>query len=918
MTWNDLSMSEKAAMIKVAVQNGIYKLDDVRNAYNEYAKGGPLSDKDYYAIMEKVAKENWQTWGDSSEEAALTRILNDNSFNYRDYYNENPFSRANADTHWTDKYKTAYHPTFGKESKYSGKQSEYNPLGIKGGTWGDHSYTLSEDQVNNDWDVRNIAEYLTYAENNGVSLRYPKGELPVFDGVPWGGVLPTVKITPHKSNQHNTYPGGGGLDSRWKKVKLQASSDIMHYLSNNVAPADERDIYPMPPYTPSTYDDTAEGMAQATYLLNRDDQHEAFLNKGYVQGLQGDYGLVNKAATATNKRRGEIIPVFMTQPNEVDRDDLIHISNRLYQDEKAEDIVFNDPKRRLVNAESYPVALYIGTDGKPYGKGWDLNDYGLYDGQPDNYHYGWRNIGAKALDLIGSPTVVTTGYGRVYPTKEQDAYARKHGLRWSDNTESYYGSAPEVVITPTSSHALGGKLFDIGGSVVDNANSQYYTVPIEDATDMYLHDVQAWNDLPQITITPNGYSVQNPAPEARYFKHTSNGSVPVFTSTKDWQNYWGRKGKDYMNNAMEKTGGLGLGLTGLAVAPAIGSAFAGMGDAVMMAGDRVVTNPYFNAALTSSGVADAGNKIVHGQVGNSLLQDALTALEFAPLGNMMMKAKGGYGFLEGVNETWKDVEKAHPIVGQAPRYVMGKFKYGFDAQLPQLIRRTENPLSSPSAFSRQVYWTNPNPRFAHLDLTPSPVITNMTTDQSVLSHGIDSWEGFDYNILPGKYLLGKHVISTKPMDTFTFGDVWKVPKKAVTTISGKNPDSSLHSLYTTALDNKESKDLYEQALQAEAEKVLKHPTAKDYQFMDYVFRPQYTSDVVDKAALNGKSMKEVFPEDLPITLREVISNTTARNHLFNDKLWHNVYYDPIPDVEARFRDEHGIELINILKKQRPK
>lgn len=40
--WNALSMKEKAAMMKVAVQNGIYNLDDIRQAYNEYAEGGPL------------------------------------------------------------------------------------------------------------------------------------------------------------------------------------------------------------------------------------------------------------------------------------------------------------------------------------------------------------------------------------------------------------------------------------------------------------------------------------------------------------------------------------------------------------------------------------------------------------------------------------------------------------------------------------------------------------------------------------------------------------------------------------------------------------------------------------------------------------------------------------------------------------
>ena len=40
--WDALSLREKSEMMKVAVQNGIYNLDDIRKAYNEYAEGGPL------------------------------------------------------------------------------------------------------------------------------------------------------------------------------------------------------------------------------------------------------------------------------------------------------------------------------------------------------------------------------------------------------------------------------------------------------------------------------------------------------------------------------------------------------------------------------------------------------------------------------------------------------------------------------------------------------------------------------------------------------------------------------------------------------------------------------------------------------------------------------------------------------------
>lgn len=133
--WNNLSMVDKAAMMEVAIRNGITALPEIRKAYNEFAKGGDISDENYYEIMERVAKENWKKWGDPSEDAALTRILNSNDYNYRAYYNKYPESQANADTHWTDEFKTVWHPTFSNESIYSGKKSEYNPDGLVGGMW---------------------------------------------------------------------------------------------------------------------------------------------------------------------------------------------------------------------------------------------------------------------------------------------------------------------------------------------------------------------------------------------------------------------------------------------------------------------------------------------------------------------------------------------------------------------------------------------------------------------------------------------------------------------------------------------------------------------------------------------------------------------------------------------------------------
>lgn len=44
--WKDLSLNEKAELIKLAVNNGITDLSTIRDTYNKYAEGGPLDGSD--------------------------------------------------------------------------------------------------------------------------------------------------------------------------------------------------------------------------------------------------------------------------------------------------------------------------------------------------------------------------------------------------------------------------------------------------------------------------------------------------------------------------------------------------------------------------------------------------------------------------------------------------------------------------------------------------------------------------------------------------------------------------------------------------------------------------------------------------------------------------------------------------------
>ena len=160
--WDALSMREKAEMMRVAVRNGITNLQEIRQEYNEFAEGGDTENDDYYATMEKVAEENYKNWGFNNPDEALVHALNDYTYDYRGYYQKYPQSRANADTHWTDEFKTVYHPTFSNESRYSGQKSIYNPLGLPGGFW------VGETFVPRAWQV---VEANKFTEGGGIHIK---------------------------------------------------------------------------------------------------------------------------------------------------------------------------------------------------------------------------------------------------------------------------------------------------------------------------------------------------------------------------------------------------------------------------------------------------------------------------------------------------------------------------------------------------------------------------------------------------------------------------------------------------------------------------------------------------------------------------------------------------------------------------
>ena len=294
-----------------------------------------------------------------------------------------------------------------------------------------------------------------------------------------------------------------------------------------------------------------------------------------------------------------------------------------------------------------------------------------------------------------------------------------------------------------------------------------------------------------------------------------------------------------------------------------------------------------------------------------------------------------------------DIFTNHPALYQYPRYVVGKLKYGMDAELPTVFRKF-NTL--PKIENGKVIISNPNSRFAYDNGfgEQSPIITNFTTDAPVRSHSAGNWDRDLTLAFPGKKLLGKRVISTQPSDTFTFGDNITIPTKDITGFSGRQKELDyLESNGMKPITSPEAEVFWESGASDLASKIaqarttnakifqnrgkgivllkpktpygdfsnyantienltretFKSPTLKDYQFMDYVFRPKFTSDVAPKV----ENFTFDFINKNPM-FGEWLGNSERRTYLNQPWRWGNLMYDPLTPVESEFRSELNIGL----------
>ena len=228
--WDKLSMAEKAHIIALGVQSGITDLNNIRQRYNSFARGG------YTKWKEEISKYKG------------IKIDNDPDYDYEGFYNSNPdrawdMLNKSSKAHFIDEFKYSSHPSFSNESRYSGYKNKHNPNGITGGTWiDDYNYQLSQSQFDNDWDTDRTLDYFEKAESHPVNLYAPDGST----------ILKGITVTPQSyaldRDYSNKYDIGGNLRKKirsalGKSTNRQATRiNTRQFQSSNVEQVDRTNV----------------------------------------------------------------------------------------------------------------------------------------------------------------------------------------------------------------------------------------------------------------------------------------------------------------------------------------------------------------------------------------------------------------------------------------------------------------------------------------------------------------------------------------------------------------------------------------------------------------------------------------------------------------------------------------------------
>lgn len=174
MSWNDLSMKDKASYIRMGVENGITDLDTIREVYNKFADGGPIK-KSYKDFSTRLSK----AWNNED--------LSRHDYDYQKYYNDDP-EEAYRQLESIEHGGQGHFPDGGKSGIYkTPNHATYPDLGPNSWLNDDKIFNMSARQAVPE-NTDRVLDYL------GSDLDYNRGATKVmYDGT---YQLPEVTVTP--------------------------------------------------------------------------------------------------------------------------------------------------------------------------------------------------------------------------------------------------------------------------------------------------------------------------------------------------------------------------------------------------------------------------------------------------------------------------------------------------------------------------------------------------------------------------------------------------------------------------------------------------------------------------------------------------------------------------------------------------
>ena len=235
---------------------------------------------DFYTWLDQISDKKAQDWTRApmkplSTDEVYADMLNDPTYNYKTFYDLQPYMAkrmltVDPNAHFTDIGKTMYHPTFSNESAYSGWVSDYNPLGITGGSWneGGTEYTPSMSQLANYWNYNRTRDYLDHAEDHLVKINLP--EYYTGKGGPSRSIRKYIASAEgsHFAGQNRRW-GGDAVGTFYKRLGNIIGNDTWNALTQN-----QRDALTSYYYNikPSSFNPTLNAIRQwATNGMKHDD-----------------------------------------------------------------------------------------------------------------------------------------------------------------------------------------------------------------------------------------------------------------------------------------------------------------------------------------------------------------------------------------------------------------------------------------------------------------------------------------------------------------------------------------------------------------------------------------------------------------------------------------------------------------------